>query len=40
MGEENRKSIMVVAGKLQAAIRDIKSLPQHRLIARESKKRQ
>lgn len=40
MGDANRKSTMVAAGKLQAAMRGIKSLPQHRLIARESKERQ
>lgn len=40
MGEKNRKSTMVSAGKLQTMIRGIKSLPQHRLIARESKERQ
>ena len=37
MGEEKRKSTLVAAGKLQAAIRDIKSLPQHRRIAKETK---
>lgn len=38
MGEENRKSTIVAAGKLQSTIRGIKSLPQARLIVNESKK--
>jgi len=37
MGKKDSKSIWVSAGTLQAAIRDIKSLPQHRRIAKETK---
>jgi len=38
MSKKTGKSIMVVAGKLQTSIRDIKSLPQHRRVGMESKK--
>ena len=40
MGEENTKSTMVAAGKLQSTIRGIRSLPQARRIAIESKEGQ
>ena len=40
MSEDNGKTTMVAAGKLQNIIRGIKSLPQHRRIVTESKKRQ
>lgn len=37
MGKKDRKSTMVATGKLQTAIRGIKSLPQRRRIAKEAK---
>jgi hypothetical protein len=38
MSEKAGKSTKVVAGKLQASIRGIKSLPQNRRVSLESKK--
>jgi len=37
MSEKDRTDIMVAAGKLQASIRDIQSLPKNRRIVMETK---
>jgi len=37
VSEKDRKSIRVSAGKLQTSIRGIRSLPQRRRVAKETK---